>query len=58
MEKSPVGEADSFSVSKEITRLLWNLKVNYQTHTYPKPWLSGLPMTQSNQQLTPQTTND
>ena len=29
MEKSPSGEADWFSASQEIPRILWNLKVHY-----------------------------
>jgi hypothetical protein len=33
MEQSP-GEANRFSASQEITRILWNPKVRYRNHTF------------------------
>jgi hypothetical protein len=35
MEQSPSWEANRFSASQEIPRILWNLKVHYRTHNRP-----------------------
>ena len=35
VEQSPSWEANRFSASQEIPRVLWNPKVHYLIHTYP-----------------------
>jgi len=35
MEQSPSWEANWFGASKEIPRILWNLKVHYRIHKSP-----------------------
>jgi hypothetical protein len=32
MQKSPVWKDNSSSASEEITRILWNLKIDYRIH--------------------------
>jgi hypothetical protein len=37
MEQRPSWEANNFSASLEITRILWNPEVHYRIHNSPQP---------------------
>jgi len=37
MKHSPSREANRFSASQEILRILWNPKVHYLSHNFPPP---------------------
>jgi hypothetical protein len=39
MEQRPSWEANSFSASQEIPRILWNQEVHYRIHKSPSPIL-------------------
>ena len=52
MEQSS-GQANSFSASQEIPRILWNLKVHYRIHNSPPPVLIMGQFNQTHGSLTP-----